>query len=81
VNGQREPPVTNDNNPPKQPRKKKPRDPLAADPSIYSSKEELDAELEQGLEETFPASDPVSVTSTTTPGRPAGPANHKPPSR
>ena len=73
--------MTNDNTPPKKTRPAKPRDPLAADPSIYSSKEELDAELEEGLEETFPASDSVSVTSTTTPGRPAGPANHKPPSR
>ena len=26
--------------------------------------------LEEGLEDTFPASDPVSVTSTTTPGAP-----------
>jgi hypothetical protein len=26
------------------------------------SKEELDAELEEGLEETFPASDPPAVT-------------------
>lgn len=73
--------MTNDNNPRKKPKPAKPRDPLAADPSIYSTKEELDAELEQGLEGTFPASDPVSVTSTTTPGRPAGPANQKPPSR
>jgi hypothetical protein len=27
-------------------------------------------ELEEGLEDTFPASDPVSVTSTVTPGAP-----------
>lgn len=27
-------------------------------------------ELEEGLEDTFPASDPVSVTTTTTPGAP-----------
>ena len=73
--------MTNDNNPRKGPKQSKRRDPLAPDPSVYSSKEELDAELEEGLEETFPASDPVSVTSTTTPGRPAGPANGKPPSR
>lgn len=57
------------------------RDPLARDPSVYSSKEELDAELEEGLKETFPASDPVAVTNTTTSGRPAGPANHKPPDK
>lgn len=29
-------------------------------------------ELEEGLEDTFPASDPVSVISTSIPGRPAG---------
>lgn len=27
-------------------------------------------ELDEGLEDTFPASDPVSVTTTTTPGAP-----------
>jgi hypothetical protein len=62
--------------PPKRPRA---GDPYAADPSEHLSKKELDEELDEGLEETFPASDPVSVTSTTTPGRPAGPANRKPP--
>ncbi|WP_342394270.1 hypothetical protein [Pseudaminobacter soli (ex Li et al. 2025)] len=31
------------------------------------SKEE---QLEEGLEDTFPASDPISVTSTTIPGGP-----------
>jgi len=55
------------------------RDPLVADPSVYSSREELDEELDEGLKETFPASDPVSVTSTTTPGRPAGRTNSRPP--
>ncbi len=30
-------------------------------------------ELEEGLEETFPASDPVAVTNTTHPGRPKKP--------
>lgn len=54
-------------------------DPLAADPSIYSTPQELDEELERGLKETFPASDPVSVTSTTRMGRPAGRLNQKPP--
>ncbi len=29
-------------------------------------------ELEEGLEDTFPASDPVSVTSTSVPGAPKG---------
>ncbi|WP_224543443.1 hypothetical protein [Mesorhizobium sp. CA16] len=28
-------------------------------------------ELEEGLEDTFPASDPVSITSTSIPGGPA----------
>ena len=56
-------------------------DPMAPDPSAFSTPEELDRELDEGLKETFPASDPVSVTSTTTPGRPAGKANQKPPSR
>ena len=28
-------------------------------------------ELDEGLEDTFPASDPVSVTEPTVPGRPA----------
>lgn len=31
---------------------------------------EASDELEEGLEDTFPASDPVSVTSTITPGAP-----------
>lgn len=56
-------------------------DPYAADPSDHLSKEELDRELDEGLKETFPASDPVAVTQTNRPGRPAGPANRKPPSR
>ncbi|WP_336057550.1 hypothetical protein [Nitratireductor sp. CH_MIT9313-5] len=33
-------------------------------------REELDDELEEGLEETFPASDPVSVTRATRTGAP-----------
>ncbi len=65
----------------KQPKRGRVPDPLASDPSIFSSKEELDAELEEGLEETFPASDAVAATITTHAGRPAGPANRKPPSR
>lgn len=31
----------------------------------------MEEQLEEGLEDTFPASDPVSVTSTGIPGRPA----------
>ena len=33
-------------------------------------KDLLEEELEEGLEDTFPASDPVSVTSTAIPGAP-----------
>jgi len=35
-------------------------------------------ELEEGLEDTFPASDPVSVTSSSIPGGPAKPGKPKP---
>lgn len=35
-----------------------------------SAKQELDNELEEALEDTFPASDPVAVISTTTAGKP-----------
>ena len=34
-------------------------------------------ELEEGLEDTFPASDPVSITSTSLPGGPAKPGTAK----
>ena len=64
--------------PPESPR---PGDPYVSDPSDHLSKEELDRELDEGLKETFPASDPVAVTQTNRMGRPAGPANSKPPSR
>ena len=30
----------------------------------------IEEELDEGLEDTFPASDPVSVTSTAIPGKP-----------
>jgi len=48
-------------------------------------KKALDKKLDEGLEETFPASDPVAVTNTTTPGSPdkppraAGKTNQRPP--
>jgi hypothetical protein len=44
-------------------------------------KEELDRELDEGLKETFPASDPVAVAQTTAAGagRPAGRTNQAPP--
>jgi len=34
-------------------------------------------ELEEGLEDTFPASDPVSITGTAIPGAPARPGKPK----
>ncbi len=34
-------------------------------------------ELEEGLEDTFPASDPVSIISTSIPGGPAKPGKAK----
>jgi hypothetical protein len=34
-------------------------------------------ELEEGLEDTFPASDPVSITGTSIPGAPARPGKPK----
>ncbi|RWM11973.1 hypothetical protein [Mesorhizobium sp.] len=34
-------------------------------------------ELEEGLEDTFPASDPVSIISTSIPGSPAKPGKAK----
>lgn len=64
----------------KPPKKREKRvDPGIADPSLAASKAELDEELVEGLKETFPASDPVSATSTTRTGRPAGRSNQKPP--
>lgn len=45
------------------------------------SARELDEELEEGLEDTFPASDPVSVTQKVTSGRPAGSTNQPPPKK
>lgn len=36
-------------------------------------KQIVEGELDEGLEDTFPASDPVSVTSSTRPGGPKKP--------
>lgn len=43
--------------------------------SLDRTQEKQDAEqrLQEGLEETFPGSDPVAVTDPTKPGRPAEP--------
>lgn len=35
-----------------------------------ATKDDPEAELEEGLKDSFPASDPVSVTNTTTSGEP-----------
>lgn len=35
-----------------------------------SPKQEQEEELEEALEDTFPASDPISVISTSIPGKP-----------
>ncbi len=40
----------------------KPKDQDATDKKKDAEKARLEAELEEGLEETFPASDPVSAT-------------------
>ncbi len=40
-----------------------------------------DAELQEGLEETFPASDPPAVTDPGHPGRPARPNGERPPAK
>ena len=40
-----------------------------SDPS-QDEKDRLEEELEEGLEDSFPGSDPVSVTSTAIPGSP-----------
>jgi hypothetical protein len=34
------------------------------------AKKDKDQQLDEGLEDTFPASDPISVTSTSIPGGP-----------
>ncbi len=45
--------------------------PAVASLNKEQSKDKISAEdeLEEGLEDTFPASDPVSATSTSVPGR------------
>jgi hypothetical protein len=52
--------------------KKKPKDQAAAERPVDrpDDPDQLQEELDEGLEDTFPASDPVSVTSTAIPGSP-----------
>lgn len=45
--------------------------PQKKDDKAKSNKEMLERELEEGLEETFPASDPVAVTEPARPGKPS----------
>lgn len=40
-------------------------------------KKDPQEELEEGLEDTFPASDPVSITGTAIPGAPKSPGKPK----
>ncbi|WP_108723190.1 hypothetical protein [Mesorhizobium sp. ORS 3428] len=58
---------------PKSPRK------TAAVRSLEQERHRLleEEELEEGLEDTFPASDPVSITGTSISGAPAMPAKAK----
>lgn len=42
-------------------------------PDRSDDQRELSEELDEALEDTFPASDPVSVTSTAIPGAPSRP--------
>jgi hypothetical protein len=54
---------------------KKPRTPGKNKPARDRSDDqrELSKELDEALEDTFPASDPVSITSTAIPGAPPEP--------
>jgi len=47
-------------------------------PDEHRKPEELEEELEKGLEDTFPASDPVSAAQTTRTGAPSEFAKPKP---
>lgn len=55
---------------------------LRKTPAVRSLEQERrheveEEELEEGLEDTFPASDPVSITGTAIPGGPAKPGRAK----
>lgn len=45
-------------------------DPKSRKPEKDTSQKEVEEELDEGLEDTFPASDPVSATRTTRTGAP-----------
>jgi nicotinate phosphoribosyltransferase len=52
------------------PSKPKPETPKPAEKKRKPDKDKLERELEEGLEETFPASDPVSVSEPAPPDDP-----------
>jgi nicotinate phosphoribosyltransferase len=52
------------------PSKPKSETPKPAEKKHKPDKDQLERELEEGLEETFPASDPVSVTEPAPPDDP-----------
>ncbi|MEO5758148.1 MAG: hypothetical protein ABIQ51_14965 [Mesorhizobium sp.] len=58
---------------------KSPRKSAAVRSLEHERHQEVSAEeeLEEGLEDTFPASDPVSITGTAIPGAPAKPGKAK----
>ena len=65
------------------PSKSAPKSPMKKTPAVRSLEHEqheassAEEELEEGLEDTFPASDPVSITSSAIPGGPARPGKAK----
>ena len=65
------------------PSKSAPKSPMKKTPAVRSLEHEqreapsAEEELEEGLEDTFPASDPVSITGSAIPGAPAKPGKAK----
>ena len=65
------------------PPKATPKSPIKKTSAVRSLEHEqhhevsAEEELQEGLEDTFPASDPVSITATAIPGAPARPGKAK----
>jgi len=65
------------------PSKSAPKSQVKKSPAVRSLEHEqreepsVEQELEEGLEDTFPASDPISITGTSIPGAPAKPGKAK----
>ncbi len=65
------------------PSKSAPKSQVKKSPAVRSLEHEqreepsAEQELEEGLEDTFPASDPISITGTSIPGAPAKPGKAK----